>query len=268
MDKGKSGENEQRFENELKKLKLTAERGAKFFSGDNESLPPSVESDFINNIMLFEEAADKKEVKKVRDILGNPTVSKPDDLNGQEVSEALKAIYDLLNENGISLSILYDVPESEIYRFIVEELFEHEMAVINVPGMVSCFTYEEFHPNDKEDLKNSAEDFIKMLFEKSFEFMDGMLSSKIDYQNKLIPSEAYISLLSAQMQETNLKLNEFSISSVEINNDVANVKCQLHYEVNLDRESQTNHKTEACLSFVHEWGYWYLQKVEIPGLIV
>lgn len=40
------------------------------------------------------------------------------------------------------------------------------------------------------------------------------------------------------------------------------------YEVNLDHESLTNHKTAACLSFVHEWSYRYFQKVDTPDLIV
>ena len=39
------------------------------------------------------------------------------------------------------------------YRFITEELFEHEMDDVHVKGMFTHFTYEEFHPNHDYDLR-------------------------------------------------------------------------------------------------------------------
>ena len=263
--KKKTGKEELRFENELKKLKLNAERGMQFFSEDQKKLSPSVESRWLDNIKLFEEAADKKEVKKVKFLLGNPILPSVNTLSDTDLSKALDEVYSLMNRNNISLNVLYEVSERVLYQFITEELFDYEMAVINVPGMVSCFTYEEFHPNDEEDLKDHTIDFIKILMKQSFEFMDGMLSSKVMNNNEYLPSKEFIKRTSEVLKGMKLKLVELEISSVEIHEDHASVNFQISYNIT-QGNTTSNCNNIACLNFVHELGYWYIQKIKIPDL--
>jgi hypothetical protein len=49
----------------------------------------------------------------------------------------------------------------KLYRFIAEELFFHEMNNVRVKGMVTCFIYEEFHPNAKLDIEDAYEYFLR-----------------------------------------------------------------------------------------------------------
>ena len=58
------------------------------------------------------------------------------------------------------------VTTRDLYRFTIEELFEHEMDDIDLPGTVSCFTYDEFHPDHEyENKRTSVEDVIQHIFE-------------------------------------------------------------------------------------------------------
>ncbi len=150
-----SKENPPRFQNEVRKLKLQAETGAKFFT-DPDKLSARQEADFLDYIKAFNKAAEEKEFRKVGEILGNPVFPDPQSIEEENLAIHLEKAYQLLNENNISLDVLYNVPDEEIYRFIVEDLMEYEMSVIDVPGVVSCFTYEEFYP---EDLKCSQYKF-------------------------------------------------------------------------------------------------------------
>ena len=103
-------ENPLHFENEVRKLKIQAETGAKFFT-DSEKLSPKRESDFLNYIEAFNKAAEKKEFKKVREILGNPTFPDPKSITDENLEIHLKKAYQLLGENDISLDVIFDIPD-------------------------------------------------------------------------------------------------------------------------------------------------------------
>ncbi|MEQ9299531.1 MAG: hypothetical protein RIF33_13245 [Cyclobacteriaceae bacterium] len=249
------------FENELKKLKLQSERGASFMEGENE-LSAEAESAWLDHITAFEEAADKKITAKVRDVLGEPSITPLHQLNDEQLIVALDIILEQMKSHGIELSVLYDVSDREVYRFIVEELFEHEMNVIDVPGLVTHFTYEEFHPNDTEDIKQSTIEFIDMLMKRSFEFIDHQLAKKLRYDNRKMSEKEFVKLISGKMTECSLELLRIDQCEVTINEDkaVATATTML-----TDTNSQMI-STTAVLSFISQYGYWYINEIELPWL--
>jgi hypothetical protein len=253
------------FENDLKKLKLKAERGADFFE-TNKDIPPEVESQWLDNIMAYEKSFDKNEVRKVGDLLGNPSLPPVETIPDEDLSAELSKIMELMEQNNITLETLYEVPDREIYRFIREELMEYEMQVIDVPGMFTHFTYEEFHPNDEEDLKRTTEEFLEMLSKKNFEFMDASLSSEVIFQDHLIPCKQFIKQLSNLVDNLELNFQKIEFSSIQINDDKAVLECFLNYEKKAKSDTTINYKENVVFGFVHQYGYWYLHRISIPGL--
>jgi len=161
-----------RIENELMKLKLQAELGAKSFSASD--INPEIENAFLKNVMAFEQNWAGAKPVKVYELLGKPDFKRSEDLTDDELETALDEISDLLSEKNIDVYFDDEVDNRSRYRFITEELFEEESTFMPMPGMTTCFDYEEFHPNHKKDIERRAEEFInewlgRTLNEKSWE---------------------------------------------------------------------------------------------------
>jgi len=148
-----------RAENEFLKMKLMLEKGAKFGNMSDMSLPPEIENVFLNNIMEFEKQAEKQEYKKVEEQLDNPAHFKPvNEIPDAEIDQAWNELSVYLNDHGINLDACSpNVTSRELYRFTLEELFKEEMSIINMPGMMHCFIYDEFHPDPIYENSNKVE---------------------------------------------------------------------------------------------------------------
>ncbi|WMN12795.1 hypothetical protein QYS49_34640 [Marivirga salinae] len=260
---------ELRQENELKKLKLRAEFGAKFMDDDKENsdIPAEVESQFLDYVQKFEESASKKGVKKVKAILGNPKFKKLEDLDEATLSQELDKVMEFMALHNIQLDVIYEVDKSEIYRFIIEELLEEDMNVVDIPGMNTCFIYEEFHPNHAEDLKRESEEFLKKLIKQDFEFINFHCADRLIYDQKEIPLDQFIEkaieLLEAQNE---IILPEVEVKNVEIEKDKAKVSCVIQFENVSENQANRQQKLEAEVFHYFEYGFWNLNQVKIPDL--
>ena len=158
-----------RMENELLRLKLKAELGGESFSSGG--LNPEIENEFLKNVMAFEHNFASAKPAKVYDLAGKPDFKKADGLNDDEITTALEKITELLSEKNIEVYFGDDDEYSSRtqYRFITEELFDHESTFVPMPGMTTCFDYEEFHPNHKKDIKRYAECFLTAWLERDIE---------------------------------------------------------------------------------------------------
>lgn len=151
-------------ENELMKLKMMAEFGGDFIG--SEDIPADVENQFLKQIMSFHKRHDKSALTTVYKFIGEPEYNHVNDMTDTEVKKDLKKLFSLMNKNGVSLDVLAETPEREVYRFITEELFKHEIEDVKMKGWVNQFIYEEFHPNPDYDVRNAVSYCIPALFNK------------------------------------------------------------------------------------------------------
>jgi len=150
-----------RTENEFMKMKLMLERGATFANGSNEhEIPVEIEHLFLNNIINFEKQFDEGKRITVFEKIGKPLHFKPlSEIPISEVDKAWQELSDYLDAHGIGLDVCSpNVNNAELYRFAIEELFPHEMDDINIAGMMTCFIYDEFHPDHAYDTTRLAVD--------------------------------------------------------------------------------------------------------------
>jgi hypothetical protein len=151
-------------ENELMKLKMMAEFGGDFVG--NEDIPAEVENQFLKQIMSFHKRHEKSALTTVYKFIGEPEYNHVNDISDKEVKKELKQLLVLMNKNGVSLDVLAETPEREIYRFITEELFKHEIEEVRMKGWVNHFIYEEFHPNPDYDVRSAVSYCIPSIFNK------------------------------------------------------------------------------------------------------
>lgn len=137
-------------ENEFLKMKLMLENGAKFGEIEGgDAFSPQMENQFLNYIMEFEkQAADHKYIK-VFEKIGKPSHFKPvAKIAEEDIMNAWDELLSWMNKYGIDLGVCSsNIKARELYRFTTEELFEHEMSDMNIPGMTTNFIYDEFYPD-------------------------------------------------------------------------------------------------------------------------
>lgn len=153
-----------RMENELLRLRLKAELGGDSHSSGN--LDPALENEFLKQVMAFESNYANSNRAKVFDILGKPDFKRADELADDLIESALAEVLALLAGKSIEVDFIGVYDNRTKYTFITDELFDHEADDFKIPGMVTHFIYEEFHPNHKLDIENRAVEFLNAWFEQ------------------------------------------------------------------------------------------------------
>lgn len=246
-----------RMENELKKMKLMLEHGAMF--SDNQSkmpLDPFIENQFLNNIEAFERSYNNAERIVLFDFINRPDFCKVDDIPDSLISTELDRIMNILNENGIQLDTLCDVKEREIYRFVTEELFAYEMDNMRIPGMMTCFIYEEFHPNHEYDLRRY-----------SLEGVESFLNKKDKYYEMHFTQEATEAQWFTNFRDAfvSFSIRHFDITGLTINELTATVTFTIDFAGTIEGSNQKqNFKGTGTIEFIYQYDYWYIQKINFP----
>ncbi|MEP6750275.1 MAG: hypothetical protein ABJB86_21230 [Bacteroidota bacterium] len=147
-----------RIENEILRIKVKTELGGEYESDEN--LSPELENEFLKNILAFEHRYSKIKMVKIADLLGNPVVEKAAKLNDDAIIEAYNDLAELLAQKNIVVEFTKPRDERFKYRFITEELFEHETDDMQVAGMTKYFNYEEFNPDHEAEITDYTIKFL------------------------------------------------------------------------------------------------------------
>lgn len=257
-------------ENELMKLKMMAEFGGDFVGSEN--IPPEVENQFLKQIISFHKQHESSGSTTVYKFIGEPEYNHVKDLSPKEVTRELKRLMKIMAKNGVSLNVLAETPEREIYRFITEELFKQEVQNVKMKGWLNQFIYEEFHPNAEYDVKNVCNDCIYSIFNTGSPLFEDRLSEELknsiglsldieDLQGKI---RAFQSNYNA------LRLKSMNWTKVEIDkeNQIAHVICEVEFQGQKDKGRRF--KTEAALAEFrlkenkNFAGWWEIVQIACP----
>jgi hypothetical protein len=156
-----------RIENEILRIKLQAQAGAVI--GIKDDMPPELENVFLHNVIAFEEASREIKMINVYDYLGRPDFKRLDELPPGKLPDELRRLKQLLEDKKIMLDVLDIYEDAAIYQFITEELFAQQTYETLLPGMMRHFTYEDFHPSHKLDIRERTMDFLGNWFERKID---------------------------------------------------------------------------------------------------
>lgn len=160
--------NHVKAENALMRQQLR-EKGAHFSEDSFPIDDDEAENRFLKNVMEYERQIEKGIKVRIFDKIGRPAHFKAAaEIPDEKIEDALSELLDYLHKYSLDLDVCSpSVTSRELYRFAIEELFYHHMDDINVPGMITCFIYDEFHPDPVYDNTIAATDYcMKYILDK------------------------------------------------------------------------------------------------------
>ena len=269
-----SDEEKLKAENEFLKMKLMLEQGAQFgtMQADSE-LPAGIENQFLRNVMEFEKQFEEQKTIKVFDKIERPNHFKPvNEIPEDEIENAWNNLDEYLHKYGIELSVCSpNISDRELYRFTTEELFNHEMNDMNVPGMMSCFTYDEFYPDYKYDnTRHAVEDCIEVILKKKhFDWMPLLKKENLRINDHYPVSEKeYINLINRFKDAyEDIQLQEMNDPVCTIEGNSCYVKG--NYDVTLTFSSEEifiNGEWMVEYEFDEDFGFWEIANVQVEGI--
>jgi hypothetical protein len=247
-------------ENLFLKMKLIAEHGAHFSEPeDGSKVSPEIENQFLKNIEEFEKQFHSGKRVAISQKLNNPVFEKEDLIPDDRITETLDNTMNLLNDNGISLDAICEVTDRELYRFITEELIHEEVDDVNIPGMMICFIYEEFYPNQEHNIKNDCSNFFHFFLTKEYNF----------YAHHLVENlkgESHLKHFSDSF--TSFEKLDFAIISINIEGEKTHVQYTADFIgtiANTQQKQRFFGKGEIKLLF--DGDYWRIESVVLPEKI-
>lgn len=182
-----------RIENEILRIKLAVELGGKIEDLEGgEVIPLEVENMFLQNILAFEHQFEYAETQSILYILGNPTFKDIDELNEFGLKAAIKSFDAMMKEHHLQLNFNADYTNREKYQFITEEFLHHHIVDVKVDGLITHFSYEDFHPNHRLSIEYKATAFISHWFDRNFEECNNELADELKLPNDIFLSKSAV----------------------------------------------------------------------------
>lgn len=261
-------EDELKAENNLLKLKLGLEHGMQMSeSGD---LSPDVENQWLKSVYAFEQQYKDAKRVKVYDHIGRPSFMRSDQLSIIEITGERQRLQSIMAENGVELDCICEYDDVTIYRFITEELFEHEMDDIRIAGMTYHFIYEEFHPNHDYDLRRDTTRFLRALFGRQWnaEYDGIMLNSAITFSGKEYDRLGMAAIIQTfQEAHSFFRVKSIDITSVFFDAEAAKaeVRATVNVSSRMKHGGKIQYEGDCLLHFVREYDFWSVCDFHIPG---
>ena len=259
-------------ENDFLKMKLMLEKGANFGSSENKELPAEIENEFLKNVMKFEQQFQEQKQIKVFDKIGRPQHFKPvNDIPDNKINKAWSDLLDYLHKYNIDLDVCSpNISTKELYRFATEELFEHEMDDMDLPGWMTNFIYDEFHPDPVYDNTRAAEESIRFILKKEpLEFMYHFRSKNLQLNEhaSLTEEECKKIVNRFKLAYDDLEINEISVLECIVNETESLVTGTYNVSAASGSEAyQLSGNWKVVFEKDEEAGYWYINAVDIGDI--
>lgn len=260
-----------RAENQVLKMKLMLEKGARFH-GQPCPLPPAVENEFLKHVIAFEKQLEEHKLVKVFEKLGSPRHFLPvDELRSDQLDQAWKELDWFMKKKGISLDVFSpNIPPKELYRFVTEELFLEDIEDFNLPGMTYCFIYDEFHPDPVYENSRAALDTLAYILRQNLiEHLPHLRRDKLRLNDRFPLNAKEFSWFVNQFKQAyeNIDEPELEQSACAVNEKHSVVSGSYKLKVSLQTEYiQLQGQWSIEFELDEELGFWYGFNVQIEGI--
>lgn len=254
------------------KMKLMLEKGAQFgMDLEVGGMPAELENKFLKQIMEFEKQVADPVITTVFERLNKPSHFKPvNEISVEKIDEAWNELLVYLGQHNIQLDACSpNISNAELYRFTTEELFKMEMNVINIPGMMTCFIYDEFHPDPVYESSRMVEhDLFGDIFRENELFHEiaydpnGFVFNGREYEDR----QEYLTLINRFKSFYELiELDECNITQCIVNEEFSNIQGYYAATAKAGQISTVFSGHFTVRLCINEMGYWNFKKIFIEG---
>lgn len=260
-----------RAENNILKMKLMLEKAA-LFHASPEPLPPEIEHEFLKHVIAFEEQLEQQKMVRVFEKIGSPQQFAAVETIPEEQTEAAWVELDkYMRNHGVSLEVCSpNVSSRELYRFAVEELFSMEIADLDIPGVICCFIYDEFHPDPVYDNGRAAISTIASVMRQSLaEYLPHLRKIDLRLNDKMFQTDDEFKRCINHFKAAYESIDEPELeqSACSVDGKYSVVSGSYRLRVSLQTEHiQLQGQWSVEFEFDQELGYWYAFNVQIEGV--
>lgn len=259
-----------RLENDILKLTLQAEFGAHI--GITTDIPPEVENRFLQDILTLERQAGQGTAATVFELIGKPAFQPLELLDDATIQAELDRLYQLLENADITLVVMHDYPPAVLYRFITEELFAALVEPCKLPGMLTVFVYENYHPNHQKDLEDLTHEFLhgwKNLHWQELEQLifyyavlpDGHVYNESEYLHKIRDQAAQYQ----RIDNFDYHIRQIQFEWTSNDQGLAFTEGWISYQATLQQgDTMTFDQPFKCF-FSNTDGFWRISFFHLPG---
>ena len=251
-------EDELRMDNKIKRLELEL-KGAKFIEHNPQGieLPPEVEAQMLDQILQFEKMKGEAKEVKIYEFLGKPRYKKIETLTSEEIILEKERILKLMEKKGIILGSMETVDDTEMYRFITEELFEKMMLDMPIKGFIRHFIYEEFHPNEELNAKKTIEFFFQ-----------AYMTEDVDLALSILCRDEAISYLKNFKElYDSMELETLEIRKTSLKKRTGYILIQLEFNAFMDHSLKAHkYSGEIKVSLKKRKDVWQISELIFPKL--
>ena len=163
-----------------------------------------------------------------------------------------------------------NISARELYRFTTEELFEYEMDDMYVPGMMTNFIYDEFHPDYIYDNSCTACDCIRQMFIKE--------AIEWDYdfrkENLRLNNHFPVTIKALEKIASHFKSSYDQLEVENVEHTSCNITGDNCIVTGVYSATATSNHQPVMFSgnwtvkfeFNEEWGYWHIYEMQMEGI--
>ncbi len=253
-------------ENELTKLKIQAEFG--FQIAGESNLNPAIENIWLKQILDYERAMVSSTKITIHEKIGKPVFKKFAELKEGELEQELLSIIEILNKKNIVIDSVAGAGDEEMYKFITEELIIQEVDSNSPPNMLTCFIYEEFHPNHEYDIRNRGQEFMNGLERNDTDFSFFISAESHDEIHDIHFQQLKRRLRLFKEAFDEVKVTTYKVTSIVINDENAEINFQYNLSV-LPAESKTRHTIsgEGLFKLKYSFEWWSIFDITMKGVV-
>lgn len=234
-------------------------------------LPQDIENKFLETVISFEEQSKKRKRIKVIDKLGRPSHFTPvDKIRDADIDQEWLKLYDFLYNNGIDLQVCSpNVSARELYRFTTQELFDIKINDISIPGMMTCFIYDEFYPDHKYENQQVAIESCIMYFLSKKEFNEFHFANTIRFNQYASINQTDLTELARKFRSQYDKSKDIHVDAAEtvINNNrctVSGTYRAAFIKAGEMQQKQGKWTVESC--FDKKFRRWRVFNIQLEGV--
>jgi hypothetical protein len=160
------------MENQMLKMDLEQKLGKPIKINEQEDMPKlplAIENEFLKHMSAFEHKFKTAKETTVFELLKKPKFKPTHTLSQKQLLTEIEKAFKLLSKRHIVVDFIAKYPAETMHEFLTVELMEKQIPDMQVPGFITHFIYEEFHPNHELSVLDNINRFVSFLFVENVE---------------------------------------------------------------------------------------------------